>query len=71
LTTGTHIILHLKKDQTQYVEDKTIKDLVKKHSEFIAFPIYLHVTKFEEKVSNAFAAQPVVRTLPGTLTDAR
>jgi len=46
---GTHIVLHLKKDQSTYLDTKTIKDLVKKHSEFIAFPIYLLVTKKEEK----------------------
>jgi len=42
-------VLHLKKDQSTYLDTKTIKDLVKKHSEFIAFPIYLLVTKKEEK----------------------
>ena len=46
---GTHIVLHLKKDQLDFLEDKTIKDLVKKHSEFIGFPISLRVLKTEEK----------------------
>lgn len=46
---GTHIVLHLKKDQLTYLDEKTIKDLVKKHSEFISFPINLLVTKTEEK----------------------
>jgi molecular chaperone HtpG len=49
LTRGTKIILHLKKDQLEYVETKRLKDLVKKHSEFIGFPIYLQVEKTEEK----------------------
>jgi len=49
LTRGTKITLSLKKDQQDYLEEKTIKDLVKKHSEFIGFPIHLWVTKTEEK----------------------
>jgi len=49
LKRGTAIELHLKKDQEDYLNDKTIRDLVKKHSEFIGFPIYLHVEKEVEK----------------------
>jgi molecular chaperone HtpG len=49
LTRGTKIILHLKKDQRDHLEEKKIKDLVKKHSEFIGFPISLMVEKTEEK----------------------
>jgi len=46
---GTRIILHLKKDQTDYLEEKKLKDLVKKHSEFIGFPISLWVEKEKEE----------------------
>jgi molecular chaperone HtpG len=45
---GTRIILHMKDDQTEFLEERTVKDLVKKHSQFIQYPISLQVTKEEE-----------------------
>merc|ERR1712004_424663 len=46
---GTMIILKLKDDMQEYLEERRLKDLVKKHSEFIAFPIELQVEKSTEK----------------------
>ncbi|KAG2450931.1 hypothetical protein HYH02_004204 [Chlamydomonas schloesseri] len=46
---GTKIILHLKEDQKEYLEERRIKDLVKKHSEFISYPISLWTEKTVDK----------------------
>jgi len=45
---GTKIILHMKEEQTDFLKERTIKDLVKKHSQFIQYPINLQITKEEE-----------------------
>jgi len=49
LTRGTKIILSMKPDNLEFIEEKRIKDLVKKHSEFINFEIQLQVEKSTEK----------------------
>lgn len=49
LSRGTRIILQLKEDMQEYLEEKRLKELVKKHSEFIGFPIKLYVEKETEK----------------------
>merc|ERR1712093_781774 len=46
---GTELTLHLKDDCKEFTEPDKIKDLVKKYSEFISFPIYLRETKTVEK----------------------
>lgn len=48
-TRGTTIVLHLKEDQNEYLEEQRLRDLVKKHSEFIGFPIHLSVERTIEK----------------------
>merc|ERR1712156_313306 len=46
---GTKIVLHLKEDQADYHEEKRIKEIVKKHSQFIGYPIKMLVEKERDK----------------------
>lgn len=46
---GSAIVLSLKADNVEFLEEKKLKDLVKKHSEFISFPIHLQVEETTEK----------------------
>lgn len=46
---GTKIILQLKDEHIEFLEERKLKDLIKKHSEFINFPIELWVEKSTEK----------------------
>jgi molecular chaperone HtpG len=46
-TQGTDVILHLKEDAKEYLEEFKIKSIVKKFSDFIEYPIVMKVTKTE------------------------
>jgi len=55
---GTKIVCYLKEDQTEFLEERRLKDLVKKHSEFIGFPIELYVEKStEDEVTDSEAEE--------------
>ncbi|XP_060807479.1 heat shock protein 83 [Amyelois transitella] len=46
---GTKIVLHVKEDLSEFLEEHKIKEIVKKHSQFIGYPIKLVVEKEREK----------------------
>jgi len=47
LKRGTQITLHLKEEAYDFLEEDTIRNLIKKYSQFISFPIYLWASKTE------------------------
>jgi molecular chaperone HtpG len=46
---GTHVTLYIKEDQAEYLEERRIKEIVKKHSQFIGYPIKLQCEKERDK----------------------
>merc|ERR1712156_334066 len=46
---GTKIILHMKEDQMDFCDEKKLQDIIKKHSQFIGYPISLQMQKTRDK----------------------
>lgn len=46
---GTCMILKIKDDQKEYLENARLKEIVMKHSEFISYPIYIQEIKQQER----------------------
>merc|ERR1712010_451271 len=46
---GTKIVLQMKEDQAEFLEEKKVKEIAKKHSQFIGYPIRLLVQKERSK----------------------
>ncbi|MBN1600062.1 MAG: molecular chaperone HtpG [Chitinispirillaceae bacterium] len=51
-SSGTDIVIYLKEDESTYAEDWQIRSLIKKYSDFIAFPIYLPNDKGADEIIN-------------------
>jgi len=46
---GAWIKLHMREDMTEFLEEKRLKEIIKKHSQFIGYPLKLQVEKEREK----------------------
>merc|ERR1712147_234837 len=55
---GSKIVLHMKEDQAEYIEEKKVKEVIKKHSQFIGYPIKMLVQKEREKEVEDDEAEP-------------
>ncbi|MET0594600.1 MAG: molecular chaperone HtpG [Polyangiaceae bacterium] len=40
-TPGTEIVLHLKEDEREYLQTGRVREIIKKYSDFVQFPIYV------------------------------
>ncbi|KMQ52725.1 heat shock protein 90 [Chitinispirillum alkaliphilum] len=49
---GTEVVIYLKDEESQYAEEYQVRSLIKKYSDFIAFPIYLPDEKGKEEMVN-------------------
>merc|ERR1711953_83711 len=58
LQRGTKIVLYMKEDMVEFIEEKKVKEVVKKHSQFIGYPIKLLVQKEREKEVSDDEAEP-------------
>merc|ERR1712126_747488 len=49
LVRGTKIILNMKEDQLDFLDEKKLQEIIKKHSQFIGYPISLQMQKTRDK----------------------
>jgi len=46
---GTRVTMHLKEESTEFLQEGKLRDLAKKYSQFMSFPIFLRVEKSTEE----------------------
>ena len=55
---GTEVILYLKEDTTEFTQETRLREIIKKHSDYIPFPIYLGKDKQQVNRQEALWRQP-------------
>jgi heat shock protein beta len=69
---GTRLILHLKEEADKYIDDYTLRGMLKKYSEFISFPIELwaektdYVEVLDDEAEQKEGEEPKMKTVPQT-----
>lgn len=56
-TRGTDVTLHLKKDEDDFLRDWTLRDLVRRYSDFVRHPIFLEVMRRSDDEKDATPAK--------------
>ena len=59
---GTQIILHMKDDAGEFINEHELRKLVERYSEFINYPIYLYTSKMVEPDQDPTAEEPPMPT---------
>lgn len=57
----TKVMLHPKEDQLEHLEEKKLRDLVKKHSEFVSYPTSFRTEKASTKEVSDYEDEEVDR----------
>jgi molecular chaperone HtpG len=65
-TRGTEITIYLKEDEGVYAEDWQVRTIIKKYSDFIAFPIHLPNDKGADEIINQ--TKPLWKRSPSEIT---
>ena len=64
---GTRIVMHIAKDEKEFLEESTVRSLVEKYCAFMPYPIYLNFTGKEDKALNE--TQPLYLKAPKDCTE--
>ena len=64
LKRGSILMLHLKDEMIEYLEESSILNLINKHNQFIEFPIYLETQKTREFSTETVQAEDIVNDDP-------
>lgn len=58
-TRGTDILIHLRDDALEFAEQWKLREIIKRHSDYIEFPIYIQDTKAEDESAEESEPQAI------------